>query len=1007
MKKFFKLLKYTALIFLSVVVLLFAIAEFAEERIASISVEQINKSIGLPVSYDKISFSLLRDFPLATLEIKDIWLGSVSSDTSHTQADTLANIEKVYVAVRMLPLISQQSFDIVEIDFEGAEGFYSVDSSGVSNIDFLLDTTQTEAVDTTASGLQISLEELAIENMLLHYSDKTLDAKGTLSIPEISMEGKFENGIFESAIEGTAILTDCNYGETNACLMQETKMDFELEYLKDSVFINKANIKSDGIELSAEGNIGLSQSVFADIFISAPQMNLGELMKYIPRNLLEEYGIEQASGIARLEGTVKGMTTDSLMPGLRFNFELDKGKFRIKDYPLLSEIMLRGQFTNGSLHNNQSTSISINQLYFESGQSKGEINMMLQDLDNPRYSGSLSARIDLKEFKGHFVPDSILSKLEGKMDVRLVTEGILPEKIDSTFIDQIAANSKGVLSLQGVNAAMDSVVEIDSCFVDLEYAPDTLRVKNARLELPEYNAQIHDWDMNLSFSGLFSNYLNMTIKLDSLNLKTKDSYFRGKGVISDLFHPVYDLKANMDLNMSEMARMVPDSLVKSMKGRIQADIISSGSIRTDSITEDLEPLLLKNMRFYANTNNFSLEMPDTLMNIRNLTGEFSMSNDTIRILRTSGQYANIDFMADSALILNSYGAIIKKNSHPLNITGKFALGDIDYSAFAVFMEEDSAQKAANRTAEAGTEEYLDFSYHLKGTLSANSIKYNKSTFDNVSCRFNLTDNLFIVDQLKLDAFNGSLNNAVRYEIYPDDRSVIAFRSKIDQMNISTLLKEFDDFDQKEISHKQLRGLFSTKMDGRMVMHGDSLIMDSIQVKGDMRLEDGGLYNYKRAMELADFTNLDELDNIQFKTMESQLFVFKNALFVPKTDIRSNAMDITAYGMQTFGEDYQYHLRIYLGEILHGKTKRIRKKQEEMADNPNEKGSKLKSLYIQSSSLNGKSKNGLDKKKDRFRMQTKINVQEKILNIIFHPLLVDFDTDVEMDILRINKEMVSK
>jgi hypothetical protein len=223
------------------------------------------------------------------------------------------------------------------------------------------------------------------------------------------------------------------------------------------------------------------------------------------------------------------------------------------------------------------------------------------------------------------------------------------------------------------------------------------------------------------------------------------------------------------------------------------------------------------------------------------------------------------------------------------------------------------------------------------------------------------------------------------------------------MDISNLLEEFDDFDQEEINHKQLNGLFSTKMDGRLLMLGDSLVMDSIKVKGDMTLEDGGLFNYLRAMELADFTNLDELDNIRFKTMKTKLFIFKNAIYVPQTDIRSNAMDITAYGMQTFGEDYQYHLRIFLGEILHGKTERIRKKQEKMEDNPDEKGSGLTSLFIQSSSINGKSKNGLDNKKDRLRMKTKIKVQEGILNIIFHPLLVNFDTGVKMNIIDMPRE----
>ncbi|PWE00133.1 AsmA family protein [Marinilabilia rubra] len=1008
MKKFFNLLKYLALIFISVVVLLFAIAEFAEDRIASISVEQINKSIGLPVTYDEISFSLLRDFPLATLEINDIWLGSPSKGESKNKIDTLANIQKVYVSVRMLPLVSEQRFDIVEIDVEGAEGFYAVDSSGISNIDFLMDTTHTEAVDTTATGLQISLRELTIKNMRLQYSDKTINAKGLLSVPEIYMDGEFENGIFESAIEGTAILSDCHYGETNACLMKQTKLVFEMEYLKDSVFINKAHVFSDGIELRAEGEIGLKEDLFSSLLISSPSLDIQELKKYIPIELLEEYGIENTSGTAKLEGTVKGVISDSIMPGLSFDFEISKGGIKIKDYPALSNIKLNGQFTNGSLHNNQSTSLSINQLYFETDQSNGELDFILQDLDNPRYSGSFSANMDLKELKNHFIPDSLISKLEGKMDARLVTEGVLPDKIDSTFMDKIAQNSRGFLFFKEVNLTMDSLISVDSCDLEIEYLPDTLRIKDANLRIPSYHVMINDADAYFSFSGQISDYMNMAVKMDTLHLQTTKSLISGSASLSNLNEPDYELYAKMDLDMGEIAKMVPDTLIMSMNGEIMASMSSSGKIRPDSMMNDIEPLIFENSSFIVNANNFSVRMPDTLMSVKNLTGEFSMAHDSLKIINTSGTYANIDFMVDSTSVTNSYGAILQKDSSPLGISGKFALGDLDYSAFAAFMEEDSlgSDKISGENT-PDNEEFLNFKYNLKGTLSVNSFKYNKSTFENLSCLFNLSDSLFIIDQFKTDAFDGTLNNAIRYELYPDNRSVVAFRSQIDKMDISTLLKEFDDFDQKEISHEQLSGLFSTKMDGRIVMHGDSLVMDSIQVKGDMKLEDGGLYNYKRAMELADFTSLDELDNMQFKTMESQLFIFKNALYVPKTDIRSNAMDITAYGMQTFGEDYQYHLRIYLGEILHGKTRRIRKKQEEMADNPDDKKPKLKSLYIQSSSINGNSKNGLDNKKDRFRMQTKINVQEKILNIIFHPLLLDFDTGVDMEMLQINRNMAKK
>ncbi len=435
-----------------------------------------------------------------------------------------------------------------------------------------------------------------------------------------------------------------------------------------------------------------------------------------------------------------------------------------------------------------------------------------------------------------------------------------------------------------------------------------------------------------------------------------------------------------------------------MSGKVSARIESAGEIRTDSLIQDMEKLLFEKTSFEAFFRNVTVEMPDTLMQIKNLSGKVAMANDTINLRKASGHYAGIDFTADSTKIVNLYAAFLQKKAKKLLVQGKFGVGHIDYSLLGVFLEEDSlSQPLPEAAGKEKTTPTPPLKYQITGTAAVNSIKYNRSLIENISCLFNLSNDLYIIDQLKFNAFNGSLNNSIRYETGKNDRTVISFRSEIDSMDISKLLYEFDNFDQKEISHEQLSGKFSTKMDGRFLMLGDSLVMDSTKIKGDMKLVDGGLYNYPRAIEMGDFTNLDELDNIQFKTMETQLFVFNNAMYVPKTNIRSNAMNISAFGMQTFGEDYQYHLRIYLGEILHGKTKRIRKKQKELGENPDDKKSGLRSLYVQASSINGNSKNGLDKKSDRLQMQTRINVQEGILNIIFHPLLVDFNTGVSMEI----------
>lgn len=998
MRRFFKFLKYLVLIFGLIVILLFSMAEFAEKRIAQISINQIEKSVGLPVSFGDIDFSLLRDFPLATLEINDVWIGTASSDSTKTAPDTLATVSDFYIAVRMLPLIREQKFDLMEIDVVGAEGYYRVDSTGKSNIDFLIDTTKSDVVDTTSSELKLSLRKLEVEDMVLNYQDRSKKITARLEIPEVTFNGQMINGNFDSAVEGMALLSECGFEETNLSLMQQTRLDFDIEYIQDSIRINKAFINSDGAEIYITGKAGLSDSIYTQLQIEAPILDLGELIKYVPQELLYEYGINSIDGDLNLDGTIEGCLADSLMPNMAFSFELKNGSARIEGYPPVNYISLTGSYDNGILCNLTTTKLALQEIQIETAGSQVRLELALQNLENINYSADFTADIDLAEVKNYYLPDSVIKLLDGRLRAQFTTRGTVPETIDSTFIDYLALNSQAAMSLDKVNIKMDSVPAIDSCSFDAQYVPNQIILENLSVQVPGYSLNIRDGAFRTRFTGSLSSYQELSLKTDSFSLKTNKNRIGADFSLSNLVQPEYHLNTDMSLDLEELALMVPDSLVKSMSGKISARIESAGEIRTDSLIRDMEKLLFEKTSYEAFCRNVSVEMPDTLMQIKNLSGKVAIANDTIDFKKTSGQYAGINFTADSTKIVNMYATLLQEKPEKISINGKFGVGHLDYSKLGVFLKEDSlSQSGPTEPGERKAGSTPPINYQITGTAAVNSIKYNKSLIENASCRFNLSNNLYIIDQLQFNAFNGKLDNSIRYETEKSGRTIISFRSEIDSMDISKLLYEFDNFDQEEISHEQLSGKFSTKMHGRFLMLGDSLIMDSTKIKGDLKLADGGLTNYPRAIEMGDFTNLDELENIQFKAMETQLFVFNNAMYVPRTNIRSNAMNISAFGMQTFGEDYQYHLRIYLGEILHGKTKRIRKKQEELGDNPEDKKSGLRSLYVQASSINGKSKNGLDKKSDRLQMQTRINVQEGILNIIFHPLLVNFDTGVNMEI----------
>ena len=103
------------------------------------------KAINAPMVIDNISFTLLRKFPLATIEFEDIWLGSqeaiFKTDSLVSTYDTLANIEKVYISVKSMPMLKGE-LEIEMVEIKGVNFNYTIDKHGVSNFDFLIDTTE-------------------------------------------------------------------------------------------------------------------------------------------------------------------------------------------------------------------------------------------------------------------------------------------------------------------------------------------------------------------------------------------------------------------------------------------------------------------------------------------------------------------------------------------------------------------------------------------------------------------------------------------------------------------------------------------------------------------------------------------------------------------------------------------------------------------------------------------------------------------------------------------------
>jgi len=990
MKYLKKFLAYFSIVFLLIVLTLVLIAELAENKVASIALKRINEQVDANITVSNIDFSLMRDFPDAMVEFQDVCVSIPD--------DTLAKVSRIFISVEVKPLLKSE-FIIKEIVVEGGISNYHIDSVGKTNFDVFLDKPAAdEPADTSSASLYLSLKHLELNNLFCSFADEVNNVKACLYIDNGLTSVYFDSENTKATFKGQLRANNCEYPESPLHLMEETSLNMDVVYFNDVVTINDLLLQSDGIMVQANGEIRNDSSVYTDINLLDARFELAEVKKYIPDSLVIDYGIKDLSGLLSCQAKVKGLYNDSVMPLINANLQLKQGRVELAPYLPIEDLKLNVNYTNGQLRNDQTTAVIVDTFAFKAGGSKGYIAGSINDLTRINYKLKGDVQLNLQDVSA-YVPDSLASGLEGVIALNMNTQGVLPQKYDMAFAQYLLDNTNATMTLSNVGFEMDSLIDLTQCNAVLTYKNKGFQLSQVSAVANNYGLSITNGLITGSYAGNLSDINSLEIKLDELDVATPKSHIKGSAYIKNIGAPEYKFEADVTADLNEFNGFAPDSMVKNMSGIVKAQLVTEGSINMDSISDDVMESLFTTSVINAEMANVNVAMYDSLLNVTQLNGAINLQDDSISISRLNGELAGISFDSDSTYINNFYNAYWLNQPQTIKAEGYFNIGDVDFAMFAPFMEEDSL----NETVEADTSEPAKYKFAAKGKIRVKSFWYDNALIENISALYNVSDSLYIADQIKFDAFKGSTNSSVRVEMLPDDVMKINFKNSTQGLDVNQLLYDFDDFmeytDEVYISHEQLSGTLSTdSLSGQILYIGDSLAMDKIKLRAKLKLEEGRLREYPITKEMGQDYNIDGLDDLQFKTLNATVFVSGGSIYAPLTNIKTNTFDISLFGKQEFNLDCQYHIRFYLKEILRkGKTDRLERKQAKEDKQDDYGGTKgLTSLFAVYKVENGKTTKSTLEGKDsqmRKKMKSLIYVKEAFAELEFHPLIVKYNTGI--------------
>jgi hypothetical protein len=147
---------------------------------------------------------------------------------------------------------------------------------------------------------------------------------------------------------------------------------------------------------------------------------------------------------------------------------------------------------------------------------------------------------------------------------------------------------------------------------------------------------------------------------------------------------------------------------------------------------------------------------------------------------------------------------------------------------------------------------------------------------------------------------------------------------VKDIDVNKGFKTFHNFGQSFLKAENIKGSLSGSLS--MLFPVDSVLnfrIKTLTAEGKYHLVNGALINFDPVKQLSTFIELSELQNITFQQLDNDFSIRNNLLYIPSMEVKSSAADLTVYGKHSFDNDYEYHVKILLSEILSRKRNKYK------------------------------------------------------------------------------------
>lgn len=450
MRILIKILKISAILIIIVSVFLFSASLFLQERIVRIVLDSLNENITTKIDVGASRFSLLKKFPRASLELKDVLVHSSpsfdSAGFSGVDTDTLLASRSVFIEFSIRDII-KGNYTINRIGIKSGRIILLSDTAGIVNYEI-----RTKKETGKNGEFELNLEKINLSDISTTYYNLAT---------KLLIQGDIKNGRLKSKVSEDNIDFSAS-SSVHIALFQlyntkitkgiDADLDVSLNSSGNTTLFRKSVLKLDDFVFGLNGTV--SKDNLLDLDIAGQNINISRVRKYMPDELQHKLTDYDPSGVLKVNGKIKGFLSRTVNPHIEINAALEKGHIKYgKSNLSVEDLAFTGSFSNGAKNLPETSSASLSDISLRLGSSQYKGSFILTNFDHPETAIVLKGTLKPVELKEFFDMQSILST-EGSIDLNLKFNGKTIRKEKYSIKDLLDLVPEGDLKFNSFNLSM-------------------------------------------------------------------------------------------------------------------------------------------------------------------------------------------------------------------------------------------------------------------------------------------------------------------------------------------------------------------------------------------------------------------------------------------------------------------------------------------------------------------------------------------------------------------------